>query len=104
MILTNGFAPDLRVYKEAQYISSIGHDVEILCWDRESKFADKPVEYFGNIKVVRFFEKSKYGSGLRQIFKLLKFGHACKKYLKNIDYTYLHCHDLDGMLTRLFIA
>ena len=37
MILTNSFDPDLRVYKEAQYIASKGYEVEILCCDREGK-------------------------------------------------------------------
>ena len=100
MILTNGFAPDLRVYKEAQYITNKGYEVEILCWDRESIFKDKPTEQYGNIKIKRFFVDSKYGSGLKQIFKLLKFKKECKKHLKeeNINCDYIHCHDLDGML------
>ena len=100
MILTNGFEPDLRVYKEAKYLSNKGYDIEILCWDREGKYITKPIEQLGKIKIVRFFEKSTYGSGLKQIFKLLKFKNACKKYLKKqkINYTYMHCHDLDGML------
>ena len=55
MILTNGFAPDLRVYKEAQYITSKGYEVEILCWDREAMFKKKPTEQYGNIKITRFF-------------------------------------------------
>ena len=98
MILTNGFAPDLRVYKEAKYLTQKGNEVEILCWDRENQHINKPVEQLGKIKIVRFFEESKYGSGLKQIFKLLQFKKACKKYLKTIDYQYIHCHDLDGML------
>lgn len=105
MILTNSFDPDLRVYKEAQYIASKGYEVEILCWDREGKYKNKPTEQLGNIKIVRFFEESKYGSGLKQIFKLLRFKKACKQYLKkeNIQYEFLHCHDLDGMLVGCLI-
>lgn len=107
MILTNGFAPDLRVYKEAQYIVSKGYEVEILCWDRERVYKDRPIEQFENIKVRRFFVDSKYGSGLKQIFKLLKFKKECKKYLKEeeekVNYDYIHCHDLDGMLVGYLI-
>ncbi len=44
MILTNGFEPDLRVYKEAKYLISKGHKVEIICWDREARYKDKPNE------------------------------------------------------------
>lgn len=105
MILTNGFAPDLRVYKEAQYITSKGYEVEILCWDREAMFKEKPIEQYGNIKITRFFVESKYGSGLKQIFKLLKFKKECKKYLKEekVNYDYIHCHDLDGMLVGFLV-
>lgn len=103
MILTNGFAPDLRVYKEAKYLTNKGYDVEILCWDRESRYIDRPTEELDGIKITRFFEESKYGSGLKQIFKLLKFKKACKKYLKDVDYEYLHCHDLDGMTVGYFL-
>ena len=100
MILTNGFYPDLRVYKEAKYLVSKGYKVEILCWDRDGRFINKKTEYLDNIKIVRFYEYSKYGSGLKQIFALLKFKNDCKKYLKNNNtkYDYIHCHDLDGML------
>ncbi len=105
MILTNGFAPDLRVYKEAQYITSKGYEVEILCWDREAMFKEKPIEKYGNIKITRFFIESKYGSGLKQIFKLLKFKKECKKYLnkEKVNYDYIHCHDLDGMFVGYLI-
>lgn len=98
MILTNGFAPDLRVYKEAKYLAQKENEVEILCWDRENQYINKPVEQLGKIKIVRFFAQSKYGSGIKQIFKLFQFKKACKKYLKAVDYQYIHCHDLDGML------
>ena len=105
MILTNGFDPDLRVYKEAKYITSKGYELEILCWDRESKYKNKPIEILGNIKIVRFFNESKYRNGIKQIFKLLKFKKACKKYIKKekIQYEFLHCHDLDGMLVGCLI-
>ena len=98
MILTNGFPPDLRVYKEAKYLVQNGNDVEILCWDRENNFIDKPKEVIDNIKITRFYGKSRYGSGLKQIFKLFEFKRSCKKYLKDIQYDYIHCHDLDGAL------
>lgn len=100
MILTNGFFPDVRVFKEAKYLTSKGNKVEILCWDRDNRFPDKKIEYINNIKIVRYNEDSKYGSGLKQIFKLLKFKKDCKNYVKNsnVKYDYIHCHDLDGML------
>ena len=100
MILTNGFDPDLRVYKEAKYLINNGHNVEILCWDRENKYIDKPTEMIDRIKITRFYEKSIYGSGLKQVFSLIKFKRQCKTYINNnnIKPNFLHCHDLDGML------
>ena len=32
MILTNGFDPDVRVYKEAKYLVEKNFEVTILCW------------------------------------------------------------------------
>lgn len=105
MVLTNGFFPDLRVYKEAKYLSKNGHDVEILCWDRDGRYKEKPVEQIEKIKIIRFCGNEKYGSGLKQISGLMKFKNECKKYLKNeqINYDYIHCHDLDGMVVGWLI-
>lgn len=105
MILTNGFFPDLRVYKEAKYLEKKGYNIEILCWDRDNRYLDKRIEYLNNIKIIRFNEKSQYGSGLKQIFQLMKFKNDCKKYLKSQDfnYDYMHCHDLDGMLVGFLL-
>ena len=61
MILTNGFGSDPRVYKEAKTLVQAGHDVEILCWDRENKYINKEDEIIDGIKIKRFFARSKYG-------------------------------------------
>lgn len=98
MILTNGFDPDLRVYKEAKYLISQGHEVEIICWDRQNKYKDKPTEIIDGINITRFFMPSQYGTGLKQLPQFFKFGKAVKKYLKNKKYDVLHCHDLDGAI------
>ncbi len=73
MILTNGFDVDPRVYKEAKTLVKHGNDVEILCWDRENKYTNKEYEIIDCIKVKRFFPKSKYGSGYKQVFSYIKF-------------------------------
>ena len=57
MVLTNGFFPDLRVYKEAKYLSKNGHDVEILCWDRDGRYKEKPVEQIEKNKNYTFLWK-----------------------------------------------
>lgn len=45
MILTNGFDPDPRVYKEAKSLIKLGHKVTILCWDRSGEYINKPTEF-----------------------------------------------------------
>lgn len=99
MILTNRFDPDVRVYKEAKYLVSKGFDVEILCWDRENEYKNKEVEEIDGISVKRFFPYAKYGSGLKQLKAFYKFIFEVKKYLGKKNYDYIHCHDLDGILT-----
>lgn len=98
MILTNRFDPDPRVYKEAKYLVSNGFDVEILCWDRENEYIDREKENINGIEIRRFYPYSKYGSGLKQINAYLTFKGQVKQYLKDKDYNYVHCHDLDGII------
>ncbi|MEY8000378.1 glycosyltransferase [Clostridium sp. Mt-5] len=97
MLLTNGFDPDPRVYKEAKSLTKIGHKITILCWDRDGTYIDKPEENLDGIKIVRFFGEAQYGSGYKQVFKFLKFKREVYDYLKNKDFQALHCHDFDGL-------
>ena len=55
MILTNGFDPDVRVYKEAKYLVEKNFEVTILCWDRRCEYIDKKEEILDGIKIKRFF-------------------------------------------------
>lgn len=97
MILTNGFDPDVRVYKEAKYLVDKGFEVEILCWDRKCEYLDKQKENLLGVKITRFSIQSKLGSGLKQIVPYIKFLIKVRKYLKDKEYGYLHCHDFDGI-------
>lgn len=97
MILTNGFDPDPRVYKEAKTLVQAGHDVEILCWDRKNQYLDKENETVDGIKIKRFFPKAEYGSGYKQIKAYKKFIKEVRDYLKNKKYDAIHCHDFDGL-------
>ena len=101
MILTNGFDPDVRVYKEAKYLVEKGFDVKILCWDRKCDYKDKENEEMEGIKIKRFFIPSTPGSGLKQILPYFKFMLTVRKYLKDKNYKYLHCHDFDGILVGM---
>lgn len=101
MIVTNRFDPDVRVLKEAEYLTSKGYNVEILCWDRENEYLDKPVENINKVKVRRFFPYSKYGTGLKQINSFIKFIIECRKYLKHKEVHFIHMHDLDGAIVGI---
>ena len=98
MILTNGFDPDPRVYKEAYYLVNRGFKVTVLCWDRDINRNNPVKESIDGINVVRYKIPSEYGSGKIQIFAYTKFIIRCKKYLCANDVNYVHCNDLDGMI------
>ena len=103
MILTNGFDPDIRVYKEAKYLAERGIDIEIICWDREGKYLDRREDLVDNIKIKRFYIPAQFGTGFKQIKSFLHFIIQCKKYLKGQVIDYLHCHDLDGMIVGYIV-
>lgn len=99
MILTNSFDPDVRVYKEALYLVSKGVSVEIICWDRKGSDSNYPEnELIDGIEITRLRIQSQAGSGMKQLPAYFKFIKSTKKYLKNKEYDYLHCHDFDGRL------
>lgn len=98
MILTNGFSPDVRVYKEALHLRNKGIDVEILCWDRNPADRNSSYELIDGIKVRRYLIPSKAGTGSRQIFMYLKFVKSVSKRLKEDKPNIVHCHDFDGVI------
>ena len=103
MVLTNGFNPDQRVYKEARSLTDRGFEVEILCWDRQDDYSLKTQIYSPNICVKRFGPSSKYGTGLKQVLPFIGFMKRIRKYLNDVDFDYLYCHDFDGLVAaKLF--
>ncbi len=103
MVLTNGFDPDPRVYKEAKVLVENGYDVEILAWDRENRHNDKEIEIVDGIEIKRFFIESKYGSGIKQMSAFLSFCLSARKYAAKKDYQFIHAHDIEGMLAAIII-
>jgi len=97
MILTNGFDPDPRVLKESRALVRYGHDVEVLCWDREGRHS-KEREIIDGVVIRRFYAKSVYGQGVKQIKGLLNYIFQVKKYLKINSYDVIHAHDFEGAL------
>lgn len=103
MILTNGFNPDPRVFKEAKSLVENGHSVEILSWDRENRYIDRETEIIDGIKIKRFFIDSKYGSGTKQISAYISFCRQLRKYVAKREYACFHAHDIDGMLAAVIV-
>lgn len=104
MILTNSYDPDPRVYKETKSLVEKGYSVEILCWDRDSRYKNNKNKFSSDkIKVTRFFDNTEYGSGLKQLLPYIKFCFNVKKYLSKESFDYLHYHDLDGGILSLCI-
>lgn len=98
MILTNGFDPDPRVYKEAIYLVNKGFAVTVLCWDRDLSRNNPEDEFQDGIHVIRYKIPSVFGGGKKQIKAYLKYISRCKEYLRQNKPEYIHCNDLDGMV------
>lgn len=98
MILTNAFSLDVRVYKEAKFLLTQGHDVEILCWDKAPEKGLLSDDIYDGIKIKRFGIPAIEGSGYKQLGAYISFIKKCKRYLKNTRYHVLHCHDMDGAI------
>lgn len=99
MLLTNPFTGDVRVYKEAKYLVSRGHDVEVLCWDKTPEKGLPETEVIDGIKIWRFGIPAVEGSGMKQLGAFRKYIGCCRKHLKATKPDILHCHDLDGAIT-----
>ena len=107
MLLDNAFDPDVRVYKEAKYLINNNFNVKILCLDKKNKYKDRENENIDGIIIKRFFCRTEKTTKLMGKYKiigkfkkivyfwwLLKFIRQIKKYLKNEEFSILHCHDL----------
>lgn len=103
MVLTNGFEPDVRVYKEAKYLVSIGLSVSIICWDRDCNENLPLDEIIDGIRIIRKRIKSKYGTGFKQLPRFVSFLKEVKKHIKQEEYDAYHCHDIDGAIIGFLI-
>lgn len=101
-ILTNGFEPDVRVYKECKYLVDIGFEVTLLCWDRNAGSSHPSEEICEGIFIKRFKIISEFGTGFKQLPAYIKFLRACKKHIRNTHCDYLYCNDLDGAIIGYF--
>lgn len=102
MILTNRFDPDVRVYKEAVYLTRNGAQVDILCWDRGDSRKEPQTETVDGITVTRFGCFSVPGTGVKQVPAFLRFAARVRRYLREHRYDCYHLHDMDGGIVGIF--
>ena len=71
MLLSNAFDPDPRVHREALALVEAGHQVTILCWDRDREA--KLTEVVDGIHLERIYVDSTHGRGAVQMLYLAFF-------------------------------
>lgn len=101
MLLSNGFDPDPRVYKEAKSLVNAGFQVLVLAWDRDDLYPQE--EIIHGISVFRIRTKGYYGKGLSSILSFFKFYITVLKKLSKMKAYFLHCHDVDTLLIGLIV-
>jgi glycosyltransferase involved in cell wall biosynthesis len=95
-LLSNGFQPDPRVAREAAALARAGHQVTIVCWDRDGRFAAR--EMVDGYQVERVQNvRTRYGAGARQLFHIPRFWRAAAKRVLALHPDVVHCHDLDTL-------
>lgn len=97
MILTNGFAPDKRVLKEATTLASAGAEVVIFAWDRSGTYA-RQEQVLQNVTVRRVHVASRNGLGARQLPRFLQYWRNVAAMIRAERWDVIHAHDLDGLV------
>jgi glycosyltransferase involved in cell wall biosynthesis len=102
MLLSNGFRPDPRVFKEALSLIKAGYQVHVICWDREKEFPE--YENYHGIHIHRIQNvHTQYGAGIRQLSKVLQFWQAAIRQSLMLNPDIVHCHDLDTLYAGVYI-
>lgn len=97
---------DSRACKEIKCYLKAGYNVTVLCWNRQC-LKDLNIEYFGNKANILAFEKeAEYGSGLKNILKLISFQIWILKQARKLknDYNIIHACDFDTSFIASKIA
>jgi glycosyltransferase involved in cell wall biosynthesis len=96
MLLSNAFIPDPRVAREAQALVRAGHQVTIVCWDREGTLpASETVDGYRVERVQSV--PTVHGLGARQALYIPRFWLAAIRKVHAFEPDVIHCHDLDTL-------
>ncbi|MFZ4400523.1 MAG: glycosyltransferase family 4 protein [Bacteroidales bacterium] len=96
MLLDNKFPPDPRIENEAKSLTSIGHELHILCYNYGGM---KKYEVNNNVNIHRFYiplQLAKKSLALIHIFPIYKiiWKYQVRKFLKGNNMDAIHIHDL----------
>jgi glycosyltransferase involved in cell wall biosynthesis len=104
IILTRGceVSPDVRVEKIAETLSSMGHSISVLAWNRGDKLPGQESGSFGQIR--RFRIRAGYGSGVKLLPKMLWFWIILFANLLKERFDAVHACDFDTLPPSLLAA
>ena len=100
-VRSNPVAPDPRVEKEARALRDLGHQVEILAWDRTASLPT--TERWGDILLHRVPLRSEYARGIGNLPALLRWQWVLLKWLirQRKRFDVIHACDFDTVLPAL---
>ena len=92
----------MRVEKIAESLSSLGHGVSVLAWNRGDKLPERETISFGEIR--RFQIRAGYGSGIKLLPKMLWFWWVLFANLLKERFDAVHACDFDTLPPALLAA
>jgi glycosyltransferase involved in cell wall biosynthesis len=96
MLLSNAFRPDPRVDQEGRILSVHGHQVTVICWDRQGTLPGQETRH--GIKIIRIRNvMAGYGTGWRLSVQIPRFWRQAIRLAIDIEPDVVHCHDLDTL-------
>ncbi len=95
MILSNDAVSDPRVEKEAVALSSQGHTVTIVAWDRAGE--SPATEDRGVFDVIRVGPRAAHGAGLKNLPLYRAFWRDAARAVVGLGAQVVHCHDADTL-------
>jgi glycosyltransferase involved in cell wall biosynthesis len=95
-------SPDVRVEKIAETLSSLGHSVSVLAWNRGDWLPERESRSFGEIR--RFRIRAGYGSGIKLLPKMLWFWIVLFGSLLRERFDAVHACDFDTLPPALLAA
>jgi glycosyltransferase involved in cell wall biosynthesis len=96
MILSNSFRPDPRVDQEARALRGHGHQVTVICWDRQGALPEQEIR--DGIRIIRVRDvKAGFGTGWRLSVQIPRFWRRAVRLALDVKPEVVHCHDLDTL-------